>query len=193
MAQPGGADAGMGPNLASVQSLLDATRDRSGGEESDHDKSALAIMSAIMATPTEAMKSDIPGCLLGNVDRAVTTLGANITPQINICSSSKGNSFFFGFPEIFTSMGEGGAGGDDAYMGGEDIAQEMDTDGGGIGSLMSHDPWAFDEYPHADETIGQAAGGLGGVYHDDAFRGFHDYSPTPSPDIQQGHGEERGM
>ena len=188
MAQQGGADMGMGPNLASVQSLLDSTRDRAGagGEGGDDDKSALAIMSAVMAVPTEAMKSDIPGHLSANIDRAVTSIGANITPQVSLCSSSKGNSFLFGFPALFDGLGEGA--GEDASMSSEDYMS---------GDAQHQDPWSFDEYPHADETIGPAASGLDGVYHDgmEAERShYQDFSPMPSPDVHQpSPGEEHGM
>lgn len=187
--QGGGADMGMGPNLASVQSLLDATRDRgaaaAGEEGGEDDKSVLAIMNAVMATPTEAMKSDIPGHLTANVDRAVTSIGANITPQVSLCSGSKGNTFFFGFPVLITSMGGGGGEGDALMGDGEEPLAGQE------------DPWSFNEYPYADESIEQAASGLGGVHYEGPepdMGHYQDYSPTPSPDVHQpSHGEEHGI
>ncbi|MFV9870906.1 MAG: hypothetical protein AB8U69_04225 [Anaplasma ovis] len=191
----------MGPNLAAVQSLLNATRDMSGGGESEDDKSALAIACAVMATPTQALKSDVVASLLGNVDRAVVSLGANITPQVSIFSPTRGTSVFFGFPILFDSISNGDAGGDE----GGDV-----SGGGGEGEIASgdgdeghhldarddpslFDPWRFNEYPYADEAISHASHGMDGVSHAMGVDMYHDLSPSASPDVRPEHSEGRGM
>ena len=200
---PGAGDEGMGPNIASIQSLLNATQARTAGgspEEGD-DKSVLAVMSAVMATPTEALKADMPGNLTGNIEKAVTSLGANLTTQLSIYSASKGTSLFFGFPELIGSM----QGGEDGVGGGFDGGGDEIAGGGLMGddnllesgdpTMHGHDPWSFDQYPTADETIGHAASGLGGVSHVDEDHGYghhHDISPSPSPNLID-TGEGRGM
>ena len=194
----GAGDEGMGPNIASVQSLLNATQARTAGDQEEgDDKSVLAVMSAVMATPTEALKADMPGNLTGNLDKAVTSLGANLTPQFSLYSASKG-SLFFGFPVLISSMqgsneGMGGGIGDGA---GDEIGIGDDHMDHGDQAMHGHnDPWGFDQYPMADETIGPAASGLGGVSHVDDDHGHghhHDITPSPSPNIID-PGEGRGI
>ncbi|WP_447582078.1 hypothetical protein [Anaplasma marginale] len=191
----------MGPNLAAVQSLLDATRDMSSHEDAESDKSALAIACAVMATPTQALKSDVVANLLGNVDRAVVSLGANITPQVSIFSPTRGTSVFFGFPILFDSMSHG-----DAGDGGGDVS----GGGGGEGEFTSgdsdeghhldarddphlYDPWRFNEYPYADEAISHASQGMDGISHERGVDMHHDLSPSASPDVRPEHSEGRGM
>ncbi|AGR79454.1 hypothetical protein [Anaplasma phagocytophilum] len=195
----GGADMGMGPNIASVQSLMHATQERAeaagGGEEGD-DRSSLAIMNAVLATPVEAMKADLVGSLLGNIDKAAMSLGANLSAQFSIYGPSK-TSLAFGFPILFDSIKGGGEGGDEAASGGGEGGEDY-TDGGdderyldGRNDPHLYDPWDFDQYPHADESIGRAAQGLDGVSHEE--RGHeHHVSPSPSPNVIE-HSEGRGM
>ncbi|ACZ49217.1 hypothetical protein ACIS_00634 [Anaplasma centrale str. Israel] len=198
--EPGAQEQNMGPNLAAVQSLLDATRDMSGGEAQENDKSALAIALAVTATPTQALKSDVVASLLGNVDRAVVSLGANITPQVSIFSPTKGTSVFFGFPILFDSIAHGGAGdeGGDVYGGG--------GEGGGFSGEGDEghyldakddprlfDPWSFHEYPYSDEAISHASQGMDGVSHERGVDMYHDLSPSASPDVRPEHSEGRGV
>ncbi|WP_271758261.1 hypothetical protein [Candidatus Anaplasma sp. TIGMIC] len=195
MQKPGaGGDAAMGPNLASVQSLLNATHDRMGDDD-ENSRSALAVMNAVLATPAEALKSDVVGNMCANLDKAVLTLGANLPAQFSIFSPSK-TSLAFGFPILFESM-QGGEGGGDDMMGGDgavDAGGDSDErlfDGRDDPSI--YDPWHFDQYPHTDETIGRAAHGLEDVQYAGGERGAHyDYSPSPSPDSHD-HDTGRGM
>ncbi|WP_249549236.1 hypothetical protein [Anaplasma phagocytophilum] len=194
----GGADMGMGPNIASVQSLMHATQERAeaagGGEEGD-DRSSLAIMNAVLATPVEAMKADLVGSLLGNIDKASMSLGANLSPQFSIYGPSK-TSLAFGFPILFESLKGGGEGGDEAVSGsegGEDYTESGDDERylDARNDPHLYDPWDFDQYPHADESIGRAAQGLDGVSHEERGHG-HDLSPSPSPNVIE-HSEGRGI
>ena len=183
MALPGGQEQNMGPNIASVQSLLDSTRDRTAGEHQDDDKSALAIMNAIMATPSEALKNDIASSLAGGIEKAVVTVGANIPLQFSIFGPSKGT--LFGFPALIESMQGGGELGD----GGGDIAGPIGEEHDGMPDHMEgghdmHDPWDFNQYPHADESIEHAARGMEGMSHPEEGEERmyqHHYSPSPSP------------
>ncbi|MCU7611890.1 hypothetical protein [Anaplasma capra] len=198
----GGQEQNMGPNLAAVQSLLDATRDMSGGgEQEGDDKSALAIASAVMATPTEALKSDVVANLLGNVDRAVVSLGANITPQVSIFSPTKGTSVFFGFPILFDSIAHGGSadeGGDMSSGGEEGGALEGEGDGGqhmdARDESYLYDPWHFNQYPYANEEIAHASRGMEGVSHEESgMLLHHDMEPSMSPGMHHEHSEGRGI
>ncbi|MGN7661055.1 MAG: hypothetical protein ACTJLK_00270 [Anaplasma sp.] len=210
MAKPGrGQEENMGPNVASILSLLNATQERSGGEGQEDDKSALAIGLAVTATFNEAMKTDVVGSLLGNIDKAVTTIGANITPQVSVFSPMK-NSLFFGFPVLIDSMqqgGEDGGGVDVDDGGGMDGGNEAGAEGegederhmDGTEDPSLYDPWHFDQYPHADEEIARASHGMDGVSHDEAASSrdmHHDLSPSASPDLvhhERFSSEGRGM
>ncbi|MGN7678726.1 MAG: hypothetical protein ACTJLL_03145 [Anaplasma sp.] len=210
MAKPGGGqEQNMGPNIASVLSLLNATSERMGGEGQEDDKSALAIGLAVTATFNEAMKADVVGNLLGNIDKAATTVGANITPQVSIFSPMR-NSLFFGFPVLIDSMQRGG---DDGGGGDADDAAGMEGSNGagaegdgederhldGTGDPRLYDPWHFDQYPHSDEEIARASHGMDGVSHDEIASGrdmHQELSPSASPDLvhhEHAHSEGRGM
>ena len=190
MAQPGGQEQNMGPNIASVQSLLDSTRDRTAGDHQDDDKSVLAVMNAIMATPSEALKNDVASSLTGGIERAVVTIGANIPVQFSIFGPSKGT--LLGFPALIESMqgGELGEGGDMAGPMGEEHDGMLDHSEGGHDM---HDPWEFNQYPYADESIGYAARGMEGMYYpeDGEERMYqHHYSPSPSPSHEHAEHDE---
>ncbi|AHC39276.1 hypothetical protein [Ehrlichia muris] len=174
---------GGGINVSALQSYLHQQHAGSGhGEEEEETALSIFIFLAWFY-------KNVP-CFLdsttGNIVASVTCLGAQLPTTVAFGSEMRKN--IFGLPKLLPDPQSEGASGEGG--GGEDAtAASGENDGDGIQATHHDDPYAHDDYPHANQEIADAAGqGLDNVNHNPLQQEpeyHHDHSPSPTPTTSQ--------
>ncbi|MGN7618482.1 MAG: hypothetical protein ACTJLM_00245 [Ehrlichia sp.] len=175
---------GGGINVSALQSYLH--QQHKGGEHGAEDEETALSIFVFLAW----FYRNVP-CFLdtttGNVVASVTALGLNMPTTVTFGSELSKN--IFGLPKLIPDLQEGG-GGDEPSDTGEGAAGGGEGDEG-IHANHNEDPYARDDYPHADEHIASAAGhGLDGTQHDPGYHSeYQEHAPSPTPATTPQHGQ----
>ncbi|ABD44574.1 hypothetical protein ECHHL_0468 [Ehrlichia chaffeensis str. Heartland] len=170
-----------GINVSALQSYLHQQNTGSGGAPEDEE----TVFSVFVFLAW--FYKNVP-CFLdsatGNVIASTTCLGANLPTTVVFGSEMTKN--IFGLPKLLPDSQSGDASGEG---GGEDAAAASgENDGEGIQAAHPDDPYAHDDYPHANQEVAEATGnGLNNVNHElqQEPEYHHDRSPSPTPTTHQ--------
>ncbi|AAZ68536.1 hypothetical protein [Ehrlichia canis] len=122
----------------------------------------------------------------GNISASVTCLGMSLPTTIVLGSEMQKN--IFGLPKLLPDPQPGDATAGDAGGGADDGAAAGGDDPDAMQLVHPDDPYAQDNYPHADQDVAAAAGhGLDDVALQQEPEYHHDRSPSPTPVTQHGN------
>ncbi|KJV65358.1 MULTISPECIES: hypothetical protein [Ehrlichia] len=176
---------GGGINVSALQSYLH--QQQSGSRNGEEEQETALSIFVFLAW----FYKNVP-CFLdsttGNVAASVTCLGAQLPTTVIFGSEMRKN--IFGLPKLLPDSQPEGA--SDEGGGSEDAtAANGENDGDSIKATHPDDPYAHDEYPHANQEVANAAGhGLDNVDHNQHQlqqepEYHHDHSPSPTPTTSQ--------
>ncbi|RZB13192.1 hypothetical protein DRF75_00585 [Ehrlichia minasensis] len=177
-----GNEGGGGINVSALQSYLHQQQTASGPPEDEETVFSVMVFLAWFYKNVPCYLDSATGNLLASV----TSLGMNLPTTVVFGSEMTKN--IFGLPKLLpdpqsgdaTGSGDTGGSADDvAAAGGSEDPDDMQI-------VHPDDPYAPDNYPHADQDVTAAAGhGLDEAALQQEPEYHHERSPSPTPATQQ--------